>query len=139
MKTKTYQYLIVTLSLMMILAASCGRKEEQGIATSASGTAAAVNEIAVSVETPACTEAAIPERALRSRYRVTAVSDEGEIFLGDVVIGAGHDFYDADGTKLPVKGNIAVGDWLEIIHDDVMGTSIPAYFGQIYQITRVTG
>ena len=138
MKNKTYQIGVITLSLMMMLAASCGRQEEQGIVDS-DETTTAVSETTISVETPACTEAAIPAGALISRHRVTAVSADGEITLGDVVIGAGYDFYDADGNKLPVKGNIAVGDWLEIIHDDVMGTSIPAYFGQIYQITRVTG
>ena len=137
MKNKTYQIGVVTLSLIMMLAVSCGRQDEQGI-TSTTETTTAVSETTISVETPACTEEVIPEGALRSRHRVTAVSDEGEIFLGDVVIGAGHDFYDADGNKRPVKGNIEVGDWLEVVHDDVMTDSIPAYFGQIYRITRVT-
>ena len=138
MKNKTYQIGVVTLSLIMMLAASCGRQEEQGI-TSTTETTTAVSETTISVETPACTEAALPAGALISRYRVTEVSADGEITLGDVVIGAGFDFYDVDGNKLPVKGNIAVGDWLEIIHDGVMTGSNPARFGQIYRITRVAG
>ncbi len=59
MKTKTYQYLVVILSLMMILAASCGRREEQGIATSASDMTEAMSDISASVEDPTCTEEAV--------------------------------------------------------------------------------
>ena len=59
MKTKTYQYLVVILSLMMILAASCGRREEQGIATSASDMTEAMSDISASVEPPICTEEAV--------------------------------------------------------------------------------
>lgn len=143
MKKTVYQILAVIFSLTILLA-SCGRESDPADTTALTSDAdtAISTSVATTPEETAPQIAAeqtetIPEGALTSRLRVTAVGADGVIYLGDIVIGAGHDFYDADGNKLPVKGNIAVGDWLEIIHDPVMTPSIPTWFGQIYRITRV--
>ena len=79
----------------------------------------------------------IPEDAVIGRYRVTQVSDT-LITLGDIVFETEAYFYDVDGIVKPIMGNIAVGDQLEITHQGLFSASIPAWFGEIYRIVRVT-
>ena len=83
MKTKTYQYLVVILSLVMIFAASCGREvAEDSTVTSASDAGASWDTIAQVPDD--VEETVIPEDAVTGRYRVTQVSDT-LITLGDIV------------------------------------------------------
>ena len=136
MKTKTYQYLVVILSLIMIFAASCVRDVAvDSTVTSASDAGTSLDTIAQVPDD--AEETVIPEDAVIGRYRVTQVSDT-LITLGDIVFETEAYFYDVDGIVKPIKGNIAVGDQLEITHQGLFSASIPAWFGEIYRIVRVT-
>ena len=82
---------------------------------------------------------AVPEGAVTQRCSVTAVSDTQITLNGDIVIGTGAYFYDTDGSMKPIKGNVSVGNRLEITHQGVLTDSIPAWFGKVYKIIRVVG
>lgn len=127
MKRKTYQICIATLSLIMILAASCGRSEEQGTPD----TTTAVSETTAAVETPYISDVIISKVSVcaAANGTLTVIERDG------TVVSIPYDAETAaitlaDGIGKVSVGNFGIGTQLRIYHR----AGEPGTYGEIVRI-----